>query len=360
MARRKRKTNPTGALLVNPRRPNKRRTNRKGKASKAVSLKHLFSAVGGLKRRTNRRKRNPLVSNRRRRTNASYRVMNPLINPLVSNRRRKHNRRRKNPGYFGAIAKIPVIGPLLGSTLMGLGGALAGGIASFPLYYGVKPVYARLPAMLKPVAFSIAGSLFAAVLGAFVPTFKFKDKLVLALAVGGGAIDGYRAISSKMGAFAGDDYGDIGEIDGDDVGEIDGDDMGDDGYGDAGDVRPAEWADADLQDATYSGEDLSADEITWSGYGRSAYRKRFKGKKGGAQHAGASDHAGKPGARWAWLIYWVGFDNFKAVAAMPENKRRDVIHKARHAALQAARQAISVAPDTRVESAEKAGLLAIH
>ena len=82
--------------------------------------------------------------------------------------------------------------------------------------------------------------------------------------------------------------------------------------------------------------------------------------KTGAKHEGGSEHAGKPGARWGWLIYWIGFDNFKAVSKMPENKRKDVIQKSRHAALQAARQAISVAPDTTVESAEKAGLLAIH
>jgi hypothetical protein len=358
------------AILVNP---------KPKKPKKTVQLAHLFAKVGAMKKN---RKRNPLlVQNRKRNGRAAtkknrkrngsgakknpllvqnpYLVQNPLLiangrkrNPLlVQNRKRRKPRR--NPLALGSLA----------GTAMSVGTNVIAGavVGSVPHYYIVKAIYGKLPAILRPAAFSIVGGAASALVAALAPKFRYRDEVVTALAVGGGAIDGYRFLTAKMGALAGD-YDYAGEAD------FSADEYGDD-YGDAGEYgedmgypgdppyaplgRMHEYAAADLMDAEYSGDDLSGEEREVASYGRGAYARKYKptNKQGRM--------AGQPGVRWGWLIYWLGFDNFQKIAKAPESTRRDAIHRARHAALQAARQALTVGSATTVVAADKAGLMEI-
>jgi len=271
---------------------------------------------------------------------------------------RKRRKTRKNPLALGSLA----------GTAMSVGTNVIAGavVGSVPHYYIVKAIYGKLPAILRPVAFSLVGGAASALVAAFAPKFKYREEIVTALAVGGGAIDGYRMLTSKMGALAGDydyagetdfsadeygadEYGDGGEY-GEDMGE----DMGypgDPPYAPLG--RMHEYAAADLTDAEYSGDDLSGEEREVASYGRGAYKKKYK------PHTKQGKMAGQPGVRWGWLIYWLGFDNFSKIAKANDSVRRDAIHRARHAALQAARQALTVGSATTVVAADKAGLMEI-
>lgn len=349
------------AILVNPATKKPKRT---------VQLSHLFAKVGAMKKNT--RKRNPLlVQNRKRngkRRNAKKNpllvrnnpllvqnpmlVQNPLLvqnggrrkNPLlIQNKRRRKNGYRKNPLALGTLSANAMSA---GTNV--LAGALVG---SVPHYYIVKAIYGRIPAALRPVAFSLVGGAASVLVEAFAPKFAYKEHVVTALAVGGGAVDGYRFLTSQMGALAGD-YDYSGESD------FSADDYGDD-YGVADDPayaplgRMDEYGAADLMDAEYSGDDLSGEEREIAGFGRGAYAKKYNPR----QHGKAL--AGKPGVRWGWLIYWIGFDNFAAIAKANDAQRRDAIHRARHAALQAARQALSVGSETSVIAADKAGLMEV-
>ena len=180
-------------------------------------------------------------------------------------------------------------------------------------------------------------------------------------AVGGGAVDGYRFLTSKMGALAGDyDYAGEDDFSADDGygDDMSGDDMngdmgypGDPAYAPLG--RMHEYAAADLMDAEYSGDDLSGEEREVAAYGRGAYAKKY------APRRQAGNMAGRPGVRWGWLIYWIGFDSFAKLAKANDAQRRDAIHRARHAALQAARQALTVGSATSVVAADKAGLMEV-
>ena len=71
-----------------------------------------------------------------------------------------------------------------------------------------------------------------------------------------------------------------------------------------------------------------------------------------------SYHAGRPGGRHGWLIYWIGFDNFRKLSEFPPDHRRKVIHDFRIKAHEIASLALQNGlPDTTVQTAAQAGLL---
>lgn len=388
--------------------------------TKQVALKDLFASMGGLKkndalenpRKKNRKKHkkakrneNPLVTNRPRDAKGRFKKAkgNPLVtnrqkgkgkhnrkhNPLVTNRARdsrgrflaRHNPLIANPGngifdmlsgFSSQLAKIPVIGSVLAPAVIGIGSAAFGAVGVVPIHYGLKYTSKWIPARAKPFAFTLVSLLVAGIVKAFVPKeFPYKDALVPAIAGSGGAIDMYRALTHRS-ANLGDEYGDTdGEIDG----EIDGEDLGDE-YGDDGNTRPGEWGEASVMDYAYAGDDLSDEEMAYADLGRRAYRRRFwkppgqvgRGQQGQegeegeqGQESGASEHAGKPGGRWGWLIFWIGFDNFKAMARYDRARRQQVIAKARQGAREAAQNALQTGVtggDVSMEALDAAGLLA--
>ena len=369
----------------------------------------------GKGRRHNRR-HNPLVANRGR----GRRRHNPLVanrgrgrrhNPLVANRGRRGRRRnpaygmthRSNPfgGILGPIANalggIPVIGPMLGAGVLALGGAFTGAISIVPVHYALKYGGKYIPEKVKPFAFTIAGALLSGIVRVAFGRMPYASELSVAMAAVGGGVDAYRKLTGTSNTLAGDygdGWGDEGGYGADGYGEGDyGEgDLGDDGFGDDPNVRPAEWGDSSLMDAQYSGEDLSAEEMHFAELGRRAYRKRFLKRRRagggggrmseddmldlesddgeGMEYGGeggygappkASKHAGRPGRRWAWLIYWIGPASFARLSKLDPAKRRQVIHAARHAAMKTAQKALTTGVtdgNTSMESMEAAGLLA--
>lgn len=366
--------------------------------------------------RRRRRRRNPLVANplvanrrrgRRRNRRRGRRRNNPLVanryryNPLVANPRRRRRRRRgrRNPnGITGGLAQslrqLPVAGGFLGAMAMSLGATAAGALSVYPTNWAMQWAGDFLPDQAKPFAYSIVGTSLAAAVEMFAPKGQTRDMqqykgvLVGALAAAGGAVDAYRYITGTHMTLAGDMDAYDGEYDDDDEdwdGDYDAaehyDDEptltagegpeweGDDGYGDAENVRPGEWADASAYDAMYSGDDLSGEEMELAGMGRRAFRRRFfrrhpRAKRAAvrrAVHKRASRHAGTPGGRWAWLIYLIGFENFRRLSEMDPQRRRQYIQKARNEVIQTMNRAMETDVtdgDSTMEAMEAAGLLA--
>jgi hypothetical protein len=261
------------------------------------------------------------------------------------------------------VGKLPLVGRVLSPAVMAVGGALFGAVGVVPTHYALKYAAPYIPAKAAPFSYTLVAALLAGVAAAFVPNkFPYRGALIGAVAASGGAVDAYRFLIGRSATLGGD-YGDG-------LGYVYAEDFGDDEN-----VRPGEFSDSDLMDAQYSGDDFSPEETLFAGYGRSAYRKRFLGsrwmRKGTAAQAGqatateegmpgASGHAGRPGGRWGWLIYWIGFEQFKNLTKLDPARRKQVIASARNAAMQTARTALESGVtdgDTSMESMQAAGLL---
>lgn len=388
---RSRRKNPIGTLLVNPGKRGGK--SRKAKSRKAVSLASLLSRATRSnpgKRRHSRRssRKNPIVFNPRKRAskrygrkrNGTYAVMNPrrhgrksrrhgrrrnpiLMNPILVNRRKgKHSKRRHNPGFAGMpgkllgsaqgmVRKVPLLGGLLSAAVGALGGAIGGGAGAFGLHFAMGHLGRFIPDWLKPYGYTVAGALLSGGVKLLPVNLPYKNQLAIGLAAAGGAVDVYRMRIGKSMELAGDDdYGDYG-------------DLGDDELGNDGSpLASVEFADASLMDAEYAGDDLSDEELAAAELGRAAFRKRFvprkrKASEGGDEPGASSEHAGKPGRRWGWLIYWIGHDNMQVLAQKPENERKAIIAHLKHEAFLRARKLLQQGIDPNVQQAETAGLL---
>jgi len=381
-----RRRNPTGTLLVNSGKKGKRSSR---KRNKSLSLKRFLRGM----------RNNPLLANpgkKRRggksRRRSGYRSNSLLANPLLANPHRSKHRggkrsrsrgrhnpitinRRRNPGMVTKVSgtiqrilnRIPVIGGLLAGAVGVLGGAVGGAIGVYPISYAMPYVSKWVPDWLKPFGYTVAGAILSSIVKMLPLPIPYKAQLAIGLAAAGGAVDAFRFRTGQSDSLAGEgdyssteDYGDIGD--------------------DGSAFAAHEWADADLGDADYSGDDFSSVEIAAFDLGRQHFARRFLrrsgqgrkqggegGKQGGeggggsegegAVAEGVSEHAGKPGRRWAWLIYWIGFDNARKVTKLPDNERQDAIaHMKREAKLNA-RKLLSEGADTSIEQAEMAGLL---
>lgn len=394
--------NPTGTLLINPRGKGKkvRRVRKNG-----GSFSKLLSRLTGRGKAARKGKRkNPLTVNPRKGARKAHsRRRNPLtVNPYTVNPRKRKSkarrnpltvnpiriRRRKNPGMLGGVqksamgmlGKIPLIGGMLAATLGGLGSALFGAIGVMPTAHLLPYVSKWIPDMVKPFAYS-AGGLLLAGATEILPSFPYKKELQIGLAASGGAVDTFRWRTGKsqdIGEFssllAGDDIGDLGE---EDMGDEDlsaeeiGEELDAMGVDDSGAPGVAsEWAEADLGDADYCGHDMSAEEAEAASLGRRHYfsvygdlegddlGKSHRAVRGPNKRRGRSQHAGKPGARWGWLIYWVGMENFQKASKLPAAERTKWIADMREGARKRAARLLEKGADSStMEQAQLEGLL---
>lgn len=401
--RARRRKNPTGALLVNPRRGTKSRRSKSRRRNPGVSLSSLFVNPRRRKarkstKRSAARRRNPLLLNphrrkarkghARRRTTA--RRHNPLLtnpkrrkarkgskarrhNPLLTNPRHRKARkaRRRNPSATmgglqapgkafaqkwigkaqGLAKRIPVAGGALAAALGTVGSVLAGAVGVLPTSYAMPYVAKYIPDMLKPYGYSIAGMVISGVISALPVALPYKSQLAIGVAAAGGAVDAYRWRHGKSM--------DLGEVYGSLLSDDEmGDEMGDDALGDEGTAfASVEFANANLGDIDFCGDDFSDDELASIELGRRNFRRRFLKSEGVEAGSTNSEHAGLPGRRWGWLIFWIGHDNVQKLAKMPEAERKEFIAKAKHEARLRARKLLSQGEATTMQAAETAGLL---
>jgi len=117
------------------------------------------------------------------------------------------------------------------------------------------------------------------------------------------------------------------------MGDVDGDDMSDPDV--AG--LHSHYHDAELGDANYCGNDMGDDEVGAALCGAAYYLGTFGAPPARVQrrHRYVSRHAGKRGHRYGWLIKLVGFKRFQMIAAMPPERRQEVIKDIRKRAIEA-------------------------
>ena len=206
-------------------RRNKRKMARNRRNSLALRMNRRNSTVAAgatvnrrrrrsTKRRRTTRRRNSLAlkTNRRNRRNGTRKGM------VRKTARRAYTRRRRNTnamGVFGnrlsapiqrLVGKVPVIGSIAKQFVAPLViGAAAGAVH----YYGVKALQRYAPGVaerVKPVQFTVAGSLVATILlaGGKLPGLKMisaktRKQVAAAALILGGGLDTYRYLSRTMG-----------------------------------------------------------------------------------------------------------------------------------------------------------------
>lgn len=238
--------------------------------------------------------------------------------------------------YLPGKVNVPVIGEVGASTFTyTITGLLAGG-----LIMGVGYGVAKNPAhkqMAKNLAMLAAGS------GIVMDTVGIAQSAL-----------GYGAIDNR-----GDVYGDVayGEIH-DDVsgGPVNYGGISEDGVNVSyGAVVNTEYGDAMPADAEDSGADFNAAEGQALMDGPASWFRRFgrSPQKVMGVRTAKSRHAGREGHRWGWMIKLVGMDKAAQIAALPPERRLQVIASLRKQAVdslanmmaeQAAQTTSAVAP----------------
>lgn len=371
--RKKTRRNPAGTLLVNPARGHRKtRARAKGKSIWSYLRKNPL-LLSNPKKRGKKHHRNPiLLSNPRGRVKVKghYRKVskhggkrkNPILlsNPIRISRRNPAGALTKS--VRRAVSGLPIVGGFLGTVVGVFGSAVGGALGVLPTSYVMPKVAKHIPGWLKPYAFTAAGLAISGIIQIIPDNWVGKmlagpkHTLAIGVAAAGGAVDTYRYQHGKsmdLGEYEGDgEYGDAG--------------LGD--YGDIGDDGSAlaaeEYADADLRDAEAMGEgDLSEEEIAAAEMGRPYYAQRFRVRAHREltqqqKQQGCSQHAGAPGRRHGWLIYWIGFENFQKLAKLPESERRGAIEHMKNLARQTAQNVLASGSHTAtMTDAETSGLL---
>lgn len=366
----RRRRNPTGTLLVNSGRKGAKSRKVRRRRNPGVSLSSLF--VNPKRRRASTKRRRSAGH----RKSVVRRRRNPVVlqNPKrrrSSAKRRVGTRRRRNPShalglskapgramfqkYVGKIQglarKLPLAGGALAAALGVAGSVLGGAVGVLPSSYAMPYVAKYIPSWLKPYGYSVAGMVISGVLSAIPLRLPYKEQLAIGVAAAGGAVDMYRFRQGKS-MDLGDEYGSL--LSDDESDEYGDDEMGDDGSA----FASVEFADANLGDADFCGDDFSDDEIGAIELGRRNFRRRYLRQQSN-QDAGSgnSEHAGLPGRRWGWLIFWIGHENARLLAKKPEGERREFIAKAKHEAKLRARKLLTEGLPTTMQAAETAGLL---
>jgi hypothetical protein len=215
-----------------------------------------------------------------------------------------------------------------------------------------------------------AGALIAGVGNGFAKTDagrKLANRLAMIAAGSGLVMDtvglaqnalGYGAIDNRGEVYGDIAYGDIayGEIH-DEVsgGPVNYGGVSADGMVEYGAVVGAEYGDAMPADAEDSGADFNAAEGQALMEGPRSWFRRFgrSPQRAMGVRTAKSRHAGREGHRWGWLIKLVGMDKAAQIAALPPERRLQVIAALRKQAVdslanlmneQAARTTASVAP----------------
>ena len=373
---------PTGALIVNGKRSKKRR----------VSVAGILAAIGGKKNpkhgkrrrstkrharrnsskaaRRNLRRNGALLTNGRKRSRKGARKYkfnrkgahrNPRRNgALLTNRR--HRKARKsyrrngalltNPGNMlasvtrpvgGLLSKIPVLGKnLLAPAFNYAVGALPFGVGAVAMIYGAPYVAQYLPPQVQVAQSTILGAGSAAAMQWLLPAnIPGKKLLVMSLPVVGIVLDVVRYMGGNNAvAGLGGDWGDVDEM--------------------GSPLAAHEYGDASLCDAENCPDYLDDEEVAAAAFGRAAFWNRFRPKY--ARHQATNDgnkshHAGVPGRRFGWLIYVIGFDNFRQLAQLPRGQQVQYVHALRQNAAQLAHKMLSQGIDPSVAQAASLKLI---
>jgi hypothetical protein len=144
--------------------------------------------------------------------------------------------------------------------------------------------------------------------------------------VGALALDNYGALAlDNYGGLALDNEGTFGDGMAYQIGQI------------AQDNGVAEFDQASLADAHYSGADFDLGEGEALINGRKHFFRRYghptRRIHSPGHSASASHLAGQPGHRWGWLIKMIGWSNTRKLAAMPPAQRVSTIKQLRENAL---------------------------
>jgi hypothetical protein len=315
-ARSRRQWKPGKSLKANRGHRKTRKSGRKASRKMARNAKRSFKM-----NRKGRKAKNPLV-----------------VNPLVVNPKGDLVGGLTRP-IAGILGKMPVIGKrILSPAVLLLGSAVAGAIGTTALHYAMSYLDEYVPDMVKPVGYTLAGSLGGAVV-LQLPKFPMQNAIAVAMPVAGAAIDVYRWFKG-----ASDQLGELGAYGAADM-------------PDAGDPFSSyEYQDASLKDADHCISDLDDEECKFAALGRRAWWSRYWVRME-ARPGVHSYHAGRPGSRFGWLIYILGFDNFRALAAMPPDQRRAYLEQFRIKAQTLATEMIAAGRSPDVQSAATAGLL---
>lgn len=375
---------PTGALIVNGKRSKKRR----------VSVAGILAAIGGKKNpkrnkrhtrrnspkaaaRRNLRKNGALLTNGRKRSRKGarkykfnrsvsarangkrrvYRRRNLRKNgALLTNRRHRKSRRNgallTNPGNMlasvtrpvgGLLSKVPVLGKnFLAPAFNYAVGALPFGVGAVAMIYGAPYVAQYLPPQVQVAQSTILGAGSAAAIQWLLPAnVPGKKWLVLSLPVVGMVLDVVRYMGGNNAvAGLGGDWGDVDEM--------------------GSPLAAHEYGDASLCDAENCPDYLDDEEVAAAAFGRAAFWNRFRPKY--PRHAATNDgnkshHAGVPGRRFGWLIYVIGFDNFRQLAQLPRGQQVQYVHALRQNAAQLAHKMLSQGIDPSVAQAASLKLI---
>lgn len=265
-----------------------------------------------------------------------------------------------------------------------LAGAAAGAVHGLAAKQGVTAKISefaeKIPVVGQYVAkapFTIQGLAVGSLLALVSTKVGGKAGESIALAGGaalvlGGGIDLFNLIRGEAGATGdmGDEFDDLGDLaltnesalgelgfsEGSAIGDLaltNGSALGD-GFAyqtaplTAQDFGSADYGQASLQDAYYSGADFSVEEGQAILNGRDDFMQKFgaPARRMGAKSASHSHHAGRHGHRWGWLIKLLGWEKAQRIAALPPKQRLKVLQKIRAAALAASESEQSAAQAT--------------
>lgn len=336
-----------GALLTNGRK-------RSRKGVRKYKFNRSMRANG--KRRVYRRRNGALLTNGYKR-NRKGAHRNPRRNgALLTNRRHRKSRRNgallTNPGNMlasvtrpvgGLLSKIPVLGKnLLAPAFNYAVGALPFGVGAVAMIYGAPYVAQYLPPQVQVAQSTILGAGSAAAMQWLLPAnIPGKKWLVMSLPVVGIVLDVVRAMGGNNAvAGLGGDWGDVDEM--------------------GSPLSAHEYGDASLCDAENCPDYLDDEEVAAAAFGRAAFWYRFRPKY--ARHQATNDgnkshHAGVPGRRFGWLIYVIGFDNFRQLAQLPRGQQVQYVHALRQNAAQLAHKMLSQGIDPSVAQAASLKLI---
>lgn len=253
----------------------------------------------------------------------------------------------------GAVASVPFIGdyvaPVVAPVLIG---AAMAGAHYLAVKYAVEPllnmdfVPEKVRVYVEPVTYTATGVTVAAatsLIPASILSRQDKGIIAAGAVTVGAAFDLIRFLQARFGSdmvptqMAAD-----GSVEGLALQGLGYEGLGYQGLG-VSDSMAGIYADADMGDAMYCGDDFDRAEGSAIIAGPQAWFARFGTpgtRRGAASKNGRSRHAGLHGHRWGWLIKCVGYDNARAIAAMSPGPRLKAIRQIKAQALAAAQEAV--------------------
>ena len=244
------------------------------------------------------------------------------------------------------VSKIPVIGKKVAPYTQPAIVAMVGGAGNALAMRSVGAVPYADKVFGHAFGYTVMGLALAGI-SAFLPVkSETKKALAISFAAGGGAINAFQLASNMFDLNAVAEankltmgVSDMAEIDA----AVDAAGLGDGMYYEvepmAGIVADMSgYEDAEYGDALSAPSDLSPLEGQAAMMGQGAYFRKFgmPPRRVYGIQKGYSQHAGKRGHRWGWLIKSLGFERFSKLAAMPPQQRRKLIAQMKAAAIQAA------------------------